>query len=78
MTAGNVTDCTVAVPLLESLSGSPAAVLANRGYDSDAIRYCRENNSRPVIPPRINRKNSAPMTGLFIGYVIVLSMRFCD
>ncbi len=61
LTAGNVNDCTIAIPLLKSLPGSSAAVLADRGYDSDVIvRHCLENNSRPVIPPHINRKEHRP------------------
>ncbi len=53
--------CTVAISLLKSLPGRLAAVLADRGYDSDAIiRHCLENNSRPIIPPRINRKERRP------------------
>jgi transposase len=35
----------------------PAHLLADKGYDSDAIRDAlRANGIRPVIPPRSNRK----------------------
>jgi transposase len=35
----------------------PAHLLADKGYDSDAIRDAlRANGIRPIIPPRSNRK----------------------
>ena len=35
----------------------PAHLIADKGYDSDAIRESlRKNGIRPVIPPRSNRK----------------------
>ena len=36
--------------------GQPKALLADKGYDSDAIRDdLRDRNIKPVIPPRSNR-----------------------
>ena len=55
ITAGNQADCTQGIPLLENLALQ--YVLADKGYDSDAIvEYVLSQNAIPVIPPRSNRK----------------------
>ena len=55
ITAGNQADCTQGIPLLENLVLQ--YVLADKGYDSDAIvEYVLSQNAIPVIPPRSNRK----------------------
>ena len=55
ITAGNQADCTQGIPLLENLA--PQYVLADKGYDSDAIvEYVLSQNAVPVIPSRSNRK----------------------
>ena len=55
LTAGTTADCTQALPLLE---GSAAEhLLADRGYDSDAVvAEAVARGINPVIPPRRNRK----------------------
>lgn len=55
ITDGTTADCSQAVPLIEGLDAS--ALLADKGYDSDAIvRYVEEVGMEAVIPPRKNRK----------------------
>jgi len=56
LTAGNVSDF---VPASECLEAAPkaAAVIADRGYDSDELRdFIKERGAKPVIPPKKNRK----------------------
>ena len=55
VTSGTVADCTQALPLIEGLDAE--ILLADRGYDSDAIvSYAEEAGMEAVIPPRKNRK----------------------
>lgn len=55
LTAGNVSDITVANELTKNVLGCD--VLEDMGYDSDEHRrYLRANNNTPVIPGRKNRK----------------------
>src|SRR6516162_3327963 len=55
LTAGQVHDVTQAEPLLEDLA--PEAVIADKGYDSDALVERPEaRDITPVIPPKANRK----------------------
>ena len=55
LTAGRVSDF---VPAQECLEAAPqAAVIADRGYDSDELReFIQKRGAKPVIPPRNNRK----------------------
>jgi transposase len=59
VTAGQAADCTQAIPLL---SGRKAeAVLADKGYDTDAIvQHIESSGAEPVIPPKANRKVQRP------------------
>ena len=55
LTAGNVSDF---VPAKECLEAAPraAAIIADRGYDSDELRdFIKERGGKPVIPPKKNR-----------------------
>jgi transposase len=55
VTAGQAADCTPAIPLLGERKAE--AVLADKGYDTDAIVQSIENSgAEPVIPPKANRK----------------------
>ena len=55
LTAGNVSDITVADELTQDVFG--CFVAEDRGYDSDEHRNkLRSNNNIPVIPGRKNRK----------------------
>ena len=55
LTAGTTADCTQALPLLEGIAAEH--LLADRGYDSDAIVAAAvAQGVNPVIPPRSNRK----------------------
>jgi transposase len=52
---GTVADCTQAAQLIEGLSAGH--LLADKGYDSDAIvEQATSQGMRVVIPPRKNRK----------------------
>ena len=55
VTPGQVADCTQAIPLIETLDFH--ALLADKGYDSNAIIEAVESkNALCVIPPKSNRK----------------------
>ena len=55
VTQGTRADCTQAVRLIEGMNAE--YLLADRGYDSDAIVVQAENQGmKTVIPPRKNRK----------------------
>jgi transposase len=55
LTGGQRNDITQAEALIEGIEH--AAVLGDKGYDSDAfIRAIMQQNCTPVIPPRSNRK----------------------
>ncbi len=56
ITAGNIADCTQATQLLEGLS--PEYILADKGYDADAIiEFVQSIPAEAVIPPKNNRKD---------------------
>ncbi len=55
VTDGTTADCTQAHHLIEGITAEH--LLADRGYDSDAIvNQAIQQNMNPVIPPRKNRK----------------------
>lgn len=55
MTGGQVNDCTQAITLLGERRAE--AVLADKGYDSDAIvEHIENSGAKAVIPPKSNRK----------------------
>jgi transposase len=55
LTRGQAHDITPAVPLLDKVA--PEALLADKGYDSDALVATLEaRRITPVIPPKANRK----------------------
>ncbi|MGE4011310.1 MAG: transposase [Alphaproteobacteria bacterium] len=57
LTPGEAADCTVFGPMMALADARPAYFLADKGYDSDAIRNAlRADGIRPTIPPRSNRK----------------------
>ena len=59
VTAGQTADCTQAIPLLGEHKAE--AVLADKGYDTDAIvQHIERSGAEPVIPPKANRKVSRP------------------
>jgi transposase len=56
LTGGQVADCTAGALLLEQMPRS-VILLADKGYDSDAIRRQVEaNGTMPNIPPKANRR----------------------
>jgi transposase len=56
LTPGNVHDCKVAQLCIEAMPPS-AELVADKGYDSQALReWLEERGTTPVIPPRRNRK----------------------
>ena len=55
MTGGQVNDCTQAIALFGERRAE--AVLADKGYDSDAIvEHIKNSGAKAVIPPKSNRK----------------------
>jgi len=55
VTAGQTADCTQAIPLLGEHKAE--AVLADKGYDADAlVQHIEATGAMAVIPPRANRK----------------------
>ncbi|WP_408637931.1 IS5 family transposase [Oxalobacter vibrioformis] len=55
VTSGTVADCTQASRLMDGIS--PRHLVADRGYDSNAILdHAKSRNIIPVIPPKRNRK----------------------
>jgi transposase len=64
VTAGQVADCTQALPLLGERKAE--AVLADKGYDADAIvPRIEASGAEPVIPPQANRKTQRPYNKAF-------------
>jgi transposase len=54
LTGGQVHDCTQALPLLANRK--PKAVIADKGYDTEAIlQHLSQSAIQAVIPPRSNR-----------------------
>jgi transposase len=59
LTGGEAADCTAYKDLMALADDQPNAFLADKGYDSDAIRGdLKERHIKPVIPPRSNRKKT--------------------
>jgi len=57
LTPGQAADINQAVPLLDQVEPKPEALLADKGYDSDAlVAALEERGITPVIPPKANRK----------------------
>lgn len=57
LTGGEAADCTQFETLSALADARPGHLIADKGYDSDAIRdSLREAGVKPVIPPRSNRK----------------------
>jgi transposase len=55
ITQGTTADCTQAGRLIEGINAG--ALLADKGYDTDAILAQAKNQGmQPVIPPKSNRK----------------------
>jgi transposase len=59
LTAGQVNEVTQVQALLETMA--PAAVLADKAYDANALLACIANKqAKAVIPPRATRKVQRP------------------
>ena len=59
LTPGQAADISQAEPLLEALE--PGAVIADKGYDADAlVKTLEERNITPVIPAKANREQQRP------------------
>jgi transposase len=59
LTPGQAADIKQAVPLLDEMDPDalPEALLADKGYDSDAlVATLEERGITPVIPPKANRR----------------------
>ena len=62
LSAGNVDDCTEAVPLLKLLPGlMDCDILADKAYGTKGIRtYLHDQSARYTIPPKVNTKQPWP------------------
>ena len=62
LSAGNVDDCTEAVPLLKLLSDlKDCDILADKAYGTKEIRtYLHDQSARYTIPPKVNTKQPWP------------------
>ena len=62
LSAGNVDDCTEAVPLLKLLPDlKDCDILADKAYGTKEIRtYLHEQSARYTIPPKVNTKQPWP------------------
>jgi transposase len=59
VTAGPVADCRQAIPLLGE--GKAEAVLADKGYDTDAlVPHIEASRAQSVIPPQAHRQVQRP------------------
>ena len=55
ITQGTTADCTQASRLIEGITAE--ALLADKGYDTDAIlEQAKNQGMKPIIPPKRNRK----------------------
>ncbi len=63
LTAGQIADCAQADALTDDLAAG-AILIADKGYDTDAIRAkARERRAWANIPPKANRKGSFAFSG---------------
>ena len=62
LSAGNVDDCTEAVPLLKLLPDlKDCGILADKAYGTKEIRtYLHDQSARYTIPPKVNTKQPWP------------------
>ncbi len=61
LTAGNVADIRAA-PALIAKAGLPRHLIADKGYDADALRQAaRREGCVPIIPGKSNRKRKMPL-----------------
>ena len=57
LSEGEAHDVTAYDGLMQERDSDPGAMLADKGYDSDAIRHdLRDSGATPEIPSRSNRK----------------------
>jgi len=64
LSGGEVSDYMGYRPVMDEPGPQPKVLIADKGYDSDAIREdLIERGAEPVIPPRKNRKVQAPIDG---------------
>ncbi|MFT8246839.1 transposase [Roseomonas sp. BN140053] len=62
LTPGEAHDSTAYAGLMDERDSDPGILLADRGYDSDAIRQdVRDRGGQPEIPPRLDRGRDAEL-----------------
>ena len=62
MTPGQAHDATAYDDLMDEEAPDPMTLIADKGYDSDAIRDdLQERGAEPVIPTKSNRKVQRPV-----------------
>jgi transposase len=61
VTAGNINDCVTGYEMLQSFDVKEKNVIADRGYDTNAIlNLLEEEQAHPVIPSRKHRSIQRP------------------
>jgi transposase len=64
LSGGEASDFTGYAPVMDEPGPEPKVLIADKGYDSNAIREdLAKRGAEPVIPPRKNRKIQAPIDG---------------
>ena len=64
LSGGEVSDFQGYAPVMDEPGPGPKVLIADKGYDSDAIREdLARRGAEPVIPPRRNRKIQPPIDG---------------
>lgn len=74
---GKLNDCKVTCTLIEALPPS-AELIADKGYDSKALRnWLEQRSTKPVIPPRKNRKVQRDYDKTVYKHRNVIERMFC-
>ena len=77
LTEDAMADCTQALPLIVRQRRTAQYLLADRGYDTNAVvAGTMAPGMEPVIPPRSHRKEPRYYAGIYTARVIWLRMRY--
>ena len=76
ITSGTTADCTVAAQLIEGFQAE--YLLADRGYDTDAIRSCTNSRSMQICEAKLSmtRQKIAGILGVFQDFLTQYSGNF--
>jgi len=78
LSPGEKHDAPFALPLLETAELSGSMVMADRGYDSNAIvEYIEEHEGICVIPSKTNRRVESPYDSVAYRHRNIIERFFC-